>query len=813
MAKRISTPAEKKEKANRLAELAKVNKKLKAEIKEKAKRADELKIAIVEKAKRAEELRISLEKYNTLIEATEMGYATVDLKGTILDANAIYVKLTGYSRLKQIIGRNISEWVADHDKKRVAEAMGKCYKNKKIKNFELDYVTKAGVIIPVEFNATVFKSNPSALILTFSQAIASRKDALKRLKESEDKFKNIFDYTTVGVSLVALDGRWLDVNQAFCKITGYSRKELLSKKFNDITYPGDKSHGLEAVRDILVGKINDAHFEKRYIHKNRHIVWVSLNIALVRRVDGAPLYFVTNAENITERKRLELELKKEKEDVYITVEERTRELKKQKLFLSSIVENIPDMIFVKDSKNLKFQLLNTAGEKLLGQKRKDMIGKSDYDFFPIAEADFFVAKDREVLGDKKMLDIPEESIETKNGSRILHTKKIPLYDEAGRPEFLLGISEDITERKKLEEELKGYTEGRLKESETRFRAIYENSPVSIFLVSLDGHFIAVNPASEKMLGYTEAELKQLTFTDITHPDDKLRDLAKLKEMLAGKSNTYRVEKRYLRKDKQVVFTRIDATVIKENSKPAFFLTIAENITEEKKLDQAKTDFLSIVSHQLRTPLSATKWVLEALTKDSSLTPKQKERADDLVASNERLIALVNDLLDVAKIESGKLTVKREKTDLRKLIGEVASSFEEISLNKRKVIKVVIPDEIKYIDCDPVLISEVLENLLSNAINYSIPASSEINLVVSERSDDYLVAIHNEGVFDRPSTGSSVFDKFVRGSKSSEQQTSGSGLGLYISKRAIEANGGKIWLESDPKSGTTFYFTMIKSKIE
>ena len=123
-------------------------------------------------------------------------------------------------------------------------------------------------------------------------------------------------------------------------------------------------------------------------------------------------------------------------------------------FLDSLLENLPDMIFVKDAVDLKFLRFNKAGEQLLGYSRSDLIGKSDYDFFPKSEADAFIEKDRSVLTENEAVDIPEEKIHTKNGERILHTKKVPVYDNQGRARYLLGISEDISERKKAEEEIR-----------------------------------------------------------------------------------------------------------------------------------------------------------------------------------------------------------------------------------------------------------------------------------------------------------------------------------------------------------------------
>ncbi|MGI9533350.1 MAG: MEDS domain-containing protein, partial [Thermodesulfobacteriota bacterium] len=123
-------------------------------------------------------------------------------------------------------------------------------------------------------------------------------------------------------------------------------------------------------------------------------------------------------------------------------------------FLDSIIENIPNMIFIKDAKNLRFLKLNKAGEQLLGYSREEFIGKNDYDFFPKEEADFFTSKDRKVLENKVLMDIEEETIHTKNlGTRHLHTKKIPLLNDEGKPLYLLGVSEDITDKLKAQEAL------------------------------------------------------------------------------------------------------------------------------------------------------------------------------------------------------------------------------------------------------------------------------------------------------------------------------------------------------------------------
>src|SRR5690606_4029997 len=127
-----------------------------------------------------------------------------------------------------------------------------------------------------------------------------------------------------------------------------------------------------------------------------------------------------------------------------------QEIRESKTFLDSVIENIPNMIFVKSADELRFLRFNRAGEEIIGRSRSEMIGKNDYDFFPKEQADFFTAKDRMVLQGKKAIDIPEEPISTSKGIRILHTKKIPVFSDNGTAQYLLGISEDITEKKAAE---------------------------------------------------------------------------------------------------------------------------------------------------------------------------------------------------------------------------------------------------------------------------------------------------------------------------------------------------------------------------
>ena len=267
------------------------------------------------------------------------------------------------------------------------------------------------------------------------EAEARRERAEEALEESSARYRAIWDGTPFGIAVCDLEGRAVESNPAFQEMTGYSGDELPALTFSDYTHPEDRDLNIDPFTELLEGHRTHYQMEKRYVRPDGGIVWVHMTVSLLRDADNNPQFVIAIVENISKRKQAEAELRSSEQ------------------FLDSIIENIPNMIFVKDAEQLRFVRFNKAGEQLLGHSREDLIGKNDYDFFPRHEADFFTAKDKEVLRGGRLVDIPEEIIKTKyRGLRILHTKKIPILGEKGQPQYLLGIAEDITEQKQAEEE-------------------------------------------------------------------------------------------------------------------------------------------------------------------------------------------------------------------------------------------------------------------------------------------------------------------------------------------------------------------------
>jgi len=274
--------------------------------------------------------------------------------------------------------------------------------------------------------------------MTMDPSSLDKKLFAQVLMDSEHRYQRLLAATSDYVFSVDLNhGITKTTHGPGCEaVTGYASFEFANDPslWYRVIHDEDRSIVLNKIDQILHDKISTTPLEHRIIHKDGSIRWIR-NTTLPRHDElGKLVGYDGLISDITERKAIE------------------HDLQESNLFLDSVVENIPIAIFIKDATNLRFSRINRYEEKLLGWSRDEMVGNSDYDFFPKEEADFFVAKDREVLSGGQLVDIPGEPIKLKDGTiRILHTKKIPVWDENNRPKYLLGISEDITERKRTDD--------------------------------------------------------------------------------------------------------------------------------------------------------------------------------------------------------------------------------------------------------------------------------------------------------------------------------------------------------------------------
>ena len=235
-------------------------------------------------------------------------------------------------------------------------------------------------------------------------------------------------------------------------------------------------------------------------------------------------------------------------------------------------------------------------------------------------------------------------------------------------------------------------------------------------------------------------------------------------------------------------------------------TVTQGFDKLAQANKMKTEFVSIASHQLRTPLSAMRWTLNLLN-DGRI--KAEELADYLgliKESNERMIKLVNDLLDVSRIEMGKILLNPRQTNLYVLIQKIINNFSAYAKANNIVIAIEASKTLPNVFADPEKISLVVQNLIDNAIKY-IKGKGEIKISLESNNKSVKAAIKDTGVGIPASQQKFIFQKFFRSDNVMKHQTIGTGLGLFIAKSVVEESGGKIWFESQEGKGTTFYFTL------
>lgn len=367
----------------------------------------------------------------------------------------------------------------------------------------------------------------------------------------------------------------------------------------------------------------------------------------------------------------------------------------------------------------------------------------------------------------------------------------------------------IVERKRAEE--------RLRASEERFRTVFEQGPLGMHIAKPDYHFVVCNQAFRRLVGYSDSELHGLTFMDITHPDDQDTDLDQVQKLIRGEMASYKMEKRLVSKDGAVRWTDVTRSMLgNADGTQSYFLTMVEDITERKRaetvlkqtlLDLTRSNedleqFAYVASHDLQEPLRNVSTCVQLLERENrgNLSPGAEQLIRYAIESAVRMKALIQDLLSYSRISTrGKAF---QSTDCEETLH---AATENLNSSITESNAEITHDSLPEVKADAVQLMQVFQNLISNAIKFRREEQVRVHVSAFRERNGWVFSVKDNGMGIDPQHLERIFLIFQRLHKRSEYE--GTGMGLAIAKKIVERHRGRIWVESQPGIGTTFYFTI------
>jgi PAS domain S-box-containing protein len=566
---------------------------------------------------------------------------------------------------------------------------------------------KNGEEFSAEASISKLEVDGTKLLTVILRDITARKRADEVLRNSEERFRTSFEDAPIGMALVGLDGRFLNVNGSLCGIVGYSHKELLTKTFQDITYPEDLELDLANVRRLLQGEISSYQMEKRYTHKEGHLVTILLTASMVHDSRGEPLHFISQIQDISERKQLEQ----------------------------------------------AWRFLADAGPRLAAS-----------------------LESRTTLTTVAGLAVPT----------LADWCMLVLLDEEGRVKWVEGTAASPEKSRALRELLTTHPEDPSRQGHIVAEVLRTGQPV--LLPEL--HEAVLEEALEDARHHELLHRLEPRSGIVVPLGTRGRTLGALVLVASESGRRYGAR---------------DLALAEELARRAA-LAIDNACLHEKSEQATRTrdEVLRIVAHDLRTPLN----VIALSTKVLLKCPPEK-RANDtkpleaIQKAVDRATRLIQDLLDIARMEAGRLSVDRGREQTAPLVREAAELHRALAEEKSIQLMAVVPEDAPPVFADRDRVLQILSNLLGNALKFT-PMGGQILLRAEPAGSMVRFSVSDTGSGIPEEDLAHLFEAFWQASAGRKQ---GAGLGLAIVKGLVDAHGGHLWVESSPGVGSTFCFTL------
>ncbi|MCT7948653.1 PAS domain S-box protein [Ancylothrix sp. C2] len=790
---------------------------------------------ITERKQAYQALQESEKRFRRLVESNIFGVAFGDFQGGIHYANDYFLNMIGYSRqdleAKQIKWLDITppeyvhlDWQAGEELKQRGISTP----------FEKEYIRKDGSRVPILIGGALLQErcDEQQEIISFYLDLSDRKKAEKARQESEERFAAMFNQASIGIALVGLDGQFLEVNPAMSKISGYSQEELRQMNFQDVTHPDDLEADWALARQVINRQIPGYSIEKRYIRKNGEIVWVNLTSSALWDDKGQIKYGFGIIEDISERKQVQ--------EALIESEERFRVMFNQAAVGIGLI-----------SLEGRYLQVNPALCEITGYTSQELTQKLFQELTHPDDLEADISNlGRLIAGEVKGYSRSKRYYH-KNGSIVWVNISISaVWDSSGKPKYNVAIIEDISDRRRSE-----LAQTFLVEASTILAASLEwetslSNLAQLAIPSLaDACFVDIfeETMSLRLLGVacSEPHKKELleeihrryppehqpkhpilqrlrqgkpTFEpqvsdemlQITAQDEEHLQMLQALEIssmmvipLRSRGQLFGCVS-FMRMGTRQRYDRADLALAEEVARrAASALDNARLYREAREANRLKDEFLAVLSHELRTPLNAILgWT--QLLQTRKFNEATTQRALETIDRNARTQAqLIEDLLDVSRIITGKLRLKPRWASVQSLISQTIDTLRLAAEAKSILVEFVSDPAIDLMWVDPERFRQIVWNLLSNAIKFT-PNSGQISVILSRAGSFAEISVTDTGIGIKPEFLPFVFDRFRQADGSTTRSYGGLGLGLAIVRHLVEINGGSAFVFSEGEGkGATF----------
>ncbi|MDO9185487.1 MAG: PAS domain S-box protein [Bacteroidia bacterium] len=721
-----------------------------------------------------------------------------NLEGYFEIINPNFEKKLGYSQ-KELLEKKFINFIHPDDIETTLKEMEKLKAGEISLNFTNRYRKIDGGYLWFEWNATPNQTDKK--IYAIVRDITERKIEEVTLNESEEKYRDLFDNASDLIQCVDPHGKFLYVNNAWKKTLGYTDEEIKTKIIFDIIHPEYQQECRDIFSRLLKGE-NFNEFEMGFLTKGNQKIVVN-GASMPKMINGKMISTRGIFRNITQKKIDEENLKK-----YI------HELKNNEQQIRAIFDNAPDPVIVIDDKSNVIKW-NPKAETVFGWKAIDVVGKPLIQYIIPAqfhesynkEMQPFLAKDLENVSNTTF----EIEAKNQNGTEFPISLSISSYKIDDKKYYFICFARDITENRKSLDALKI--------SENFLDSIIENFPIIIFVKNVsDLRYVRVNKLVEELFGFSKKEIIGKSDYELFPKEEADRFVANDKKLLeTGKLFEIDEEPVHTKyKGIRIIETKI--VLVKDSiGKPIYILGIANDITDRKKIQteldnktkelaRSNTEleqFAYIASHDLQEPLRMVTSYLQLL--ENRYKDKLDQDAKDFISfavdGSNRMRSLIHSLLEYSRINRVKAF---EIIDVNILLKEVLENLSTAIKENKATINI---NDLPKINGDPILINQLFQNLIQNAIKFKNTRNPEIDISCKEEKDEYIFSVKDNGIGIQKEYIDKIFIIFKR--LHSKEEYPGTGMGLAICKKIVERHGGKIWVESEFGKGSTFYFTIKK----